>query len=124
MFKAQLNFDHTPPFAHDCLVELDIYKGLDFNFQFNIWGLLQVGWVICDDGLRFTPHSNAWALEVATKRYPHTGSLITFAQFLIVSIVGLPKQLCIRLRVQSHVRRPPEPSKFEIPLKIPSELGG
>ena len=54
--------------------------------------------------------SNAWALEVATKQYPYAGSLITFAQFLAVSVVGLPKQLCIRLPGQSHVRRRPEPS--------------
>ncbi|KAG8869124.1 golgi uridine diphosphate-N- acetylglucosamine transporter [Serendipita sp. 405] len=38
--------------------------------------------------------SNAWATEVATSQNPNAGSLMTLAQFLIVSLMGLPSQLC------------------------------
>ncbi|KAF8529227.1 UAA-domain-containing protein [Hysterangium stoloniferum] len=37
--------------------------------------------------------SNAWALEILTSQNPHAGSLVTFAQFLLVSLYGLRKQL-------------------------------
>lgn len=37
--------------------------------------------------------SNAITLEHITSRYPNSGVLITFFQFLIVSLYGLPKQL-------------------------------
>ncbi|KAF9004752.1 UAA transporter [Cyathus striatus] len=37
--------------------------------------------------------SNAITLEQLTSHYPHAGSLITFFQFLIISLHGLPKQL-------------------------------
>ncbi|TDL29144.1 UAA-domain-containing protein [Rickenella mellea] len=40
--------------------------------------------------------SNALALELITSQYTHTGSLITFAQFLLVTVIGLRKQLVIR----------------------------
>ncbi|KAF8576216.1 UAA-domain-containing protein [Ramaria rubella] len=39
--------------------------------------------------------SNAWALELATSQNPHAGSLITFAQFLLVSIYGLRKHITV-----------------------------
>ncbi|KAG8949256.1 golgi uridine diphosphate-N- acetylglucosamine transporter [Tulasnella sp. 424] len=35
--------------------------------------------------------SNAWALELTTRHNPHSGTLITFAQYLIVVITNLPK---------------------------------
>ena len=34
--------------------------------------------------------SNAWALEWTTSENPHAGSLITFAQYVIVTLAGLP----------------------------------
>lgn len=37
--------------------------------------------------------SNAITLEQLTSEYPHAGSLITFFQFLIVSLHGLPKHV-------------------------------
>ncbi|KAH8102809.1 UAA-domain-containing protein [Phellopilus nigrolimitatus] len=39
--------------------------------------------------------SNALTLELITSQYPPAGSLITFAQFLLVALVGLRKQLII-----------------------------
>lgn len=39
--------------------------------------------------------SNAWALELATSQNPHAGTLITFAQFLLVSLYGLRKHLVV-----------------------------
>lgn len=35
--------------------------------------------------------SNAWALELTTRHNPHSGTLITFAQYLIVVVTNLPK---------------------------------
>ena len=35
--------------------------------------------------------SNALTLEQLTTRYPHSGTLITFFQFLVISIYGLPR---------------------------------
>ena len=37
--------------------------------------------------------SNALTLEQLTRAHPHSGSLITFAQFLSISVHGLPKFL-------------------------------
>jgi solute carrier family 35 (UDP-xylose/UDP-N-acetylglucosamine transporter), member B4 len=37
--------------------------------------------------------SNAITLEQLTSEYPHSGSLITFLQFIIISLYGLPKQI-------------------------------
>jgi solute carrier family 35 (UDP-xylose/UDP-N-acetylglucosamine transporter), member B4 len=56
-----------------------------------IWGrwLTRVFWLT---GLSF---SNAWALEVATSQNPHAGTLITFAQFVLVSIYGLWKHITV-----------------------------
>ena len=39
--------------------------------------------------------SNAWALELATSQNPHAGSLITFAQFILVSIYGFWKHVTV-----------------------------
>lgn len=39
--------------------------------------------------------SNALTLELITSQYPPAGTLITFAQFLFVALVGLRKQLVI-----------------------------
>lgn len=39
----------------------------------------------------FAFHSNALTLEQLTSQYPRSGSLITFAQFLMISLHGLPK---------------------------------
>ena len=39
--------------------------------------------------------SNAWALELATSQNPHAGSLITFAQFILVSVYGLWKHITV-----------------------------
>lgn len=39
--------------------------------------------------------SNAWALEIAASQNKNAGTLITLAQFILVSLVGLPKRLCI-----------------------------
>jgi hypothetical protein len=43
-------------------------------------------------------YSGAWALELAAKQNRNVGSLITLAQFLLVSVVGLPKHLCFDTR--------------------------
>ncbi|KDQ12692.1 hypothetical protein BOTBODRAFT_176127 [Botryobasidium botryosum FD-172 SS1] len=40
--------------------------------------------------------SNAWALELVTSQNPRAGTLLTFAQFLLVTLVALPKQLHVR----------------------------
>ncbi|KAG8960603.1 golgi uridine diphosphate-N- acetylglucosamine transporter [Tulasnella sp. 419] len=40
--------------------------------------------------------SNALALELMTSQNPHAGTLLTFCQFLIVTLVSLPKQLVIK----------------------------
>ncbi|CAE6422571.1 unnamed protein product [Rhizoctonia solani] len=48
--------------------------------------------------------SNALALEYTAKHNPHAGSLITFAQFLLVAIVGLRKRLYVS---------PPRPRKWD-----------
>ena len=53
-----------------------------------------------------TIDSNAWALEIAASQNRNAGSLITLAQFLLVSIVGLPKRLCILNYDQHKVRKP------------------
>jgi solute carrier family 35 (UDP-xylose/UDP-N-acetylglucosamine transporter), member B4 len=37
--------------------------------------------------------SNAISLEQITSRYPDSGTLITFFQFLLISAYGLPKQI-------------------------------
>lgn len=37
--------------------------------------------------------SNALTLEHLTREHPHAGSLITFAQFVLISLHGLPKFL-------------------------------
>jgi UDP-xylose/UDP-N-acetylglucosamine transporter B4 len=50
-------------------------------------------------------HSNAWALEIAASQNRNVGSLITLAQFVLVSLVGLPKRLCILTRYNQKVRR-------------------
>lgn len=46
--------------------------------------------------------SNAWALELAASQNRNAGSLITLAQFLLVSLSGLPKHLCIVTTPASH----------------------
>lgn len=38
-------------------------------------------------------NSNAITLEQLTSEYPHAGSLLTFFQFLIISLYGLPKHV-------------------------------
>ncbi|KIJ56917.1 hypothetical protein M422DRAFT_238506 [Sphaerobolus stellatus SS14] len=40
--------------------------------------------------------SNALTLELATRQNPHAGSLITFAQFLLVAAYGLPRHLVLK----------------------------
>lgn len=53
--------------------------------------------------------SNAWALELVTSQNPRAGSFLTFAQFLLVTAVSLPKQLhvlpprCTRQELLHHV---------------------
>ncbi|EJD00879.1 UAA-domain-containing protein [Fomitiporia mediterranea MF3/22] len=52
--------------------------------------------------------SNALTLEVITSQYPPAGTLITFAQFLFVALVGLRKQLILlpmRVARQDALRR-------------------
>ena len=39
----------------------------------------------------FLAHSNAITLERVTSEHPKSGSLITFSQFLLISLHGLPK---------------------------------
>lgn len=64
----------------------------------NFWRLLQVSasryshMCLNDDAYVPFPFSNAWALELATHDNPHSGTLITFAQFFVVSLLGLRKQ--------------------------------
>jgi len=50
--------------------------------------------------------SNAWALEIAASQNRNVGSLITLAQFVLVSLVGLPKRLCILNPNQKVCRYP------------------
>ena len=40
--------------------------------------------------------SNALTLEQLTTYYPHSGNLITFAQFLVVTLVFLPRFMVVR----------------------------
>lgn len=62
--------------------------------------------------------SNAWALEWATSENPRAGSLITFAQYLIVTVFGLkgrfttqpPRQ---RVKQQDSATTPSRTSVFE-----------
>ncbi|CAG7848246.1 SubName: Full=Related to YEA4-uridine diphosphate-N-acetylglucosamine transporter {ECO:0000313/EMBL:CCA67001.1} [Serendipita indica DSM 11827] len=42
--------------------------------------------------------SNAWALEKSAAQNRNAGTLITLAQFVIVTLVGLPKHLCFKTR--------------------------
>ena len=42
-----------------------------------------------------TIHSNAWTLELVTTHNPRAGSLITFAQFLIVAVLGIKKRIIV-----------------------------
>ncbi|KLO09922.1 UAA transporter [Schizopora paradoxa] len=49
--------------------------------------------------------SNALTLEVITSQYPPFGTLITFAQFLFVTIAGLPKHLSVKPSEISKTRR-------------------
>lgn len=41
----------------------------------------------------FHAYSNALTLEQITSRYPDSGTLITFFQFLLISLHGLPKHV-------------------------------
>lgn len=45
------------------------------------------------DNVQQILNSNAITLELLTSEYPHAGSLITFFQFLVISIHGLPKHV-------------------------------
>ncbi|KAI0722014.1 UAA transporter [Cerioporus squamosus] len=58
--------------------------------------------------------SNALTLEQLTRAHPHSGSLITFAQFIVISIHGLPKFLTT---TRWHGIRIPKLRKRKIPLK-------
>ncbi|KAG1739922.1 UAA transporter [Suillus paluster] len=49
--------------------------------------------------------SNAITLEHITSRYPNSGVLITFFQFLIVSLYGLPKQFTFDDPQESNMHR-------------------
>ena len=53
--------------------------------------------------------SNAISLEQLISEYPHTGSLITFSQFFIISLHGLPKHV-------SWTRRGPRLKPRRIPI--------
>jgi len=56
--------------------------------------------------------SNAWALEIAASQNRNAGSLITLAQFILVSLVGLPKRLCI-LTANQHKKGTDNAQKWE-----------
>ena len=60
------------------------------------------------------PRSNALTLEQLTRAHPHAGSLITFAQFITISIHGLPKFLTA---ATWHGLLIPKLRKRKIPLK-------
>ncbi|KAI0676721.1 UAA transporter [Trametes maxima] len=54
--------------------------------------------------------SNALTLEELTRGHPHSGSLITFAQFVLISLHGLPKFLVFTpLSASSPAPSPPPP---------------
>ncbi|KAI0643651.1 UAA transporter family-domain-containing protein [Trametes meyenii] len=60
--------------------------------------------------------SNALTLEQLTRSHPHSGSLITFAQFVLISVHGLPKFLVFSpLSSSSPTLSSPPP-----PLQAPS----
>jgi solute carrier family 35 (UDP-xylose/UDP-N-acetylglucosamine transporter), member B4 len=50
--------------------------------------------------------SNALTLEQITSSYPRSGTLITFAQFLVVTLFGLPRQLVFSGRGSSSISLP------------------
>ena len=60
-----------------------------------------------------TVHSNALTLEQLMRAHPHSGSLITFAQFLSIAVQGLPRFVTV-----ARVRGVPVPwlRKRKIPL--------
>ncbi|TBU27680.1 UAA transporter, partial [Dichomitus squalens] len=62
--------------------------------------------------------SNALTLEQLTRAHPHSGSLITFAQFLSISAHGLPNFLTLPPPHQRAVRWLPVPRlrKRRVPL--------
>ena len=62
--------------------------------------------------------SNALTLEQLTRAHPHSGSLITFAQFLSISVHGLPKFLTVPPPHERAVRWLPVPRlrRRKIPL--------
>ncbi|KAG8865212.1 golgi uridine diphosphate-N- acetylglucosamine transporter [Tulasnella sp. 330] len=65
--------------------------------------------------------SNAWALELATAHNPHLGTLITFAQYIIIVIFRLPKQLTARAPQMPTKKRSEQPGHEDsaIPPPIP-----
>ena len=58
-------------------------------------------------------NSNALALELITSQHAHTGTLITFAQFLLIAIFGLRRQLEYEPRPNSN---------YDLKLKIPPSV--
>ncbi|KZT12668.1 UAA transporter [Laetiporus sulphureus 93-53] len=62
---------------------LDVVRGLSFTLLSDWTTILSLIFGGCC--------SNALTLEQITTEYPYSGSLITFCQFLVVSLYGLPK---------------------------------
>lgn len=63
------------------------------------------------------PYSNAWTLEMATAQNPRAGSLITFAQFVLVTLFGIRKRFTTIAPVP-----PSSSSSSSSPPKRPSTL--
>jgi hypothetical protein len=96
--------------------------GLGFlgnNSQLDLWRLLQVSQLHCilhNSDPR--PHSNALTLEQVTSEHPRTGTLITFLQFLLISIHGLFTHVTFSSpQASSGLRRLPYPRLK--PRKLP-----
>lgn len=78
-----------PRISHVVIIRLDHYSFTGIRRLLQVSGHSTCR--ICILKLRRSP-SNAITLEHITSRYPNSGVLITFFQFLIVSLYGLPKQ--------------------------------
>ncbi|KAI0334937.1 UAA transporter [Cubamyces sp. BRFM 1775] len=67
--------------------------------------------------------SNAVTMEQLTREHPHSGSLITFAQFVLISLHGLPKFL-VFAPLGSSTPSPPSSSPSSGPSPASTQRGG
>lgn len=80
--------------------------GVDTDPSPHIWWLLQVGVSFVSGpmpSLTADVLSNALTLEQLTTYHPRSGNLITFAQFLIITLVFLPRFVVLRRSPIPHL---------------------